>query len=129
MPALRTSRREFFILEIVNLAYVPPYPRDAPSLLAFAACECEKDARHDVCDFLPNTAGSQGGFRSPNFFLRPEVTDHTTSIARSSGQFPNPRKRVTSDVTTGPKSADYCSIEFGNPLEAIEFKYLVLALP
>ena len=44
MLALRTSRRKIFVFEFINRANVPPYRRNAPTLLTTAASESEKDA-------------------------------------------------------------------------------------
>jgi hypothetical protein len=44
MPAVGTSCREIFVFEFINRANVPPYRRNAPTLLTTAASESEKDA-------------------------------------------------------------------------------------
>ena len=48
MPAVGTSSRKIFVFEFINCANVPPYSRDAATLLTLAASEREKDARHIV---------------------------------------------------------------------------------
>jgi hypothetical protein len=46
MPAIGTSRRKIFVFEFIYCTNVPPYSRDAATLLTLVASESQKEARH-----------------------------------------------------------------------------------
>ena len=63
MAAVRTSRRKIFVFEFINCANVPPYSRDAATLLTLAASERQKKARHYPGDSLSTVDGRKFGGR------------------------------------------------------------------
>jgi hypothetical protein len=51
----------YFVFEFINCTNVPPYSRDAPTLLAVVASEREKDALHAVAILCRTLNGSKFG--------------------------------------------------------------------
>jgi hypothetical protein len=75
MPAVWTSRGKIFIFEFIYCTNVPPYSRDAATLLTLATSESQKEARHYPGDSLSNRRWMQGRALDCSGLSRSSVTE------------------------------------------------------